>query len=468
MFISQLFILSSRGDKIVFKDYRQDVPRNADETFFRHTKFWGTAIAGDTVVEHQAVPGDCPPYFMDKNICFTWVRKNGVSIVAASRSWSVSPLLIVEALTRVVKVLKDFLGTFSEDSIRKNFTLVYELLDEMIDSGVVQEMSSERLKPYIFTEPVVSQAAPEEKQVTSSSEGVLSRLRRGDFGLSGAQTRKSTATAVSIIQSGKERKNEIYIDVIERLNVTFNAQGSVVTSEVDGTIVMKSFLAGSPDLYLGLNEDLVVGNTDGRGRYATVCLDSVNFHEAADYSKFETERTVVMRPPDGEFTVMNYRSRAEVSQPFRVIPSIELVSTYKAELTLRVRGDIPATTAGINVIVRCPVPKAATSVSVELGVGATGQTYEYRQADRTVLWKIPKFKGGTEQIVKIGIATGAPITPTMRKEIGPVTMQFEVPSHNVTGIQIRFLRLEERSKSYNPQRWVRNITQAASYVTRIT
>jgi AP-4 complex subunit mu-1 len=461
MFISQLFILSSRGDKIVYKDYRQDVPRNSDETFFRHTKFWGTPQAGDTVVEHQAVPGDCPPFFMDKGVCFAFVRKNGVFLVATSRHWEVSPLLIVEALTRTLTVLKDCLGTLSEDSVRKNFTLVYELLDEMVDSGIVQELSSERLRPYIFSEPVAAQPVEAEKPVVA--EGIIARLRGGT-----EKTKRSNATAVSIIQSGKERKNEIYIDVIERLNVVFNAQGTVVTSEVDGTIIMKSFLAGSPDLFLGLNEDLVVGNSGGRGRYATVCLDSVNFHEAADYSKFETERTVVMRPPDGEFTVMNYRLTSEIQQPFRVIPSIELVSQFKAELTLRVRGDIPPTTAGINVVLKVPMPKAATSVSVELGVGATGQTYEYRQASREVLWAIPKFKGGTEQIVKIGIATGAPITPAMRKEIGPVTMAFEVPSHNVSGIQIRFLRLEERSKSYNPQRWVRNITQAASYVTRIT
>eukprot|EP00672_Neobodo_designis_P024546 CAMPEP_0174832628 /NCGR_PEP_ID=MMETSP1114-20130205/3772_1 /TAXON_ID=312471 /ORGANISM="Neobodo designis, Strain CCAP 1951/1" /LENGTH=465 /DNA_ID=CAMNT_0016066489 /DNA_START=62 /DNA_END=1459 /DNA_ORIENTATION=- len=465
MFISQIFVLSPRGDKIVFKDYRQDVPRNADEVFFRHTKFWGTAQAGDTVVDHQAVAGDCPPFFMDRGVCFSFVRKNGLYLVAASRAWSVSPVLLAEALTRMVKIMKDFLGTFSEDAVRKNFTLVYELLDEMIDSGVIQDLSSERLRPYIFNEPVAAQPTAEEQKPKGDS--LVSRIRKGDFSFD-SKTRKSTATAVSIIQSGKERKNEIYIDVIERLNVVFNASGSVINSEVDGTIIMKSFLAGSPDLYLGLNEDLVVGNDGGRGKYATVCLDSVNFHEAADYSRFETERQLVMRPPDGEFTVMNYRCTSDISQPFRVIPSIELVSTYKAELTLRVRGDIPSTTAGINVIVKTPVPKAATSVSVELGVGAVGQTYEYRQADRMVLWAIPKFKGGTEHIVKIGIATGAPITPAMRKEIGPVTMAFEVPSLNVSGINIRFLRLEERAKSYNPQRWVRNITQAASYVTRIT
>ena len=78
-----------------------------------------------------------------------------------------------------------------------------------------------------------------------------------------------------------------------------------MTSELDGSIQMKSFLAGSPDLYLSLNEDLVVGRGDSnRSRYATVVLDSVNFYEGADFSRFESDRTLMMRPPDGEFTVM--------------------------------------------------------------------------------------------------------------------------------------------------------------------
>ena len=453
MYLSQIFILSPRGDKLVFKDYRQAVPRNADEAFFRKVKFWTDDV-------HPAVSGDCPPFFVEKNICYSFVRKNGLLVVGASKTWEVSPCMQVEILTRLCKLLKDFLGTLSEESVRKNFTMVYELLDEVIDSGIVQEMSTERLRPYIFNEPI----AVEEKKFDAPKESLMSRIKKGEFSSS---TRKSTATNVSVVKGSADRKNEIYIDVIERLNVLFNAAGSVVTSEVDGSIIMKSFLAGTPDLFLGLNEDLAVGR-DSRNRYATVVLDSVNFHESADYSRFENERCLVMRPPDGEFTVMNYRVTSDFTQPFRIVPSIELISTYKAELTLRVRADVPQTTQGINVIVKCPVPKSTTSVSVELGVGATDQRSEYRQGDKYVYWMIPKFKGGTEQVVKIGIATGSPFTPASRKEIGPITMNFEVPNHNVTGINIKYLRLEERSQSYNPQRWVRNITQASSYVTRIS
>jgi AP-4 complex subunit mu-1 len=40
---------------------------------------------------------------------------------------------------------------------------------------------------------------------------------------------------------------------------TVLAQGYVLTSEIDGTIQMKSYLTGNPEIKVGLNEDLAVG-----------------------------------------------------------------------------------------------------------------------------------------------------------------------------------------------------------------
>lgn len=35
----------------------------------------------------------------------------------------------------------------------------------------------------------------------------------------------------------------------------------MLTSEIDGTIQMKSFLTGNPEIKVGLNEDLAVGRS---------------------------------------------------------------------------------------------------------------------------------------------------------------------------------------------------------------
>ncbi len=43
----------------------------------------------------------------------------------------------------------------SEDAIRKNFVLIYELLDEVIDYGCPQSTSTEALKAFVLNEPTV-------------------------------------------------------------------------------------------------------------------------------------------------------------------------------------------------------------------------------------------------------------------------------------------------------------------------
>lgn len=42
----------------------------------------------------------------------------------------------------------------------------------------------------------------------------------------------------------KYKKNEVFLDVIERLNLLVAANGTVLSSEILGSIKMRSFLSG--------------------------------------------------------------------------------------------------------------------------------------------------------------------------------------------------------------------------------
>lgn len=75
------------------------------------------------------------------------------------------------------------------------------------------------------------------------------------------------------------RKNEVFLDVIESVNllvcyirflvlpypdaIQVNANGNVVRSEILGAVKMKCYLSGMPELRLGLN-DKVMLETTGR------------------------------------------------------------------------------------------------------------------------------------------------------------------------------------------------------------
>ncbi len=70
---------------------------------------------------------------------------------------------------------------------------------------------------------------------------------------------------------------------------------------------MKSYLSGSPELCLALNEDLVVGKQGGTSTRGAVVWDDCNFHECVRLDDFETMKQLSFHPPDGEFTCLNYR-----------------------------------------------------------------------------------------------------------------------------------------------------------------
>ena len=244
---------------------------------------------------------------------------------------------------------------------------------------------------------------------------------------------------------------------------------------------MKSYLSGNPGLRLALNEDLVVGKENASG-YAGVVLDDCNFHECVNLDDFEGTRTLALIPPDGEFVVMNYRITSEFRPPFRVFPVLEETSPYKVELVLKVRADIPEANYGANVVIRFPTPRTAATVTPELGPGANppaakgvaaalavpaaggaaagagggaGQTAEYSAKDREVVWTIKKFQGGAEHTLRTKITLSAASTSNMRKELGPISLAFEIPMYNVSNLQVRYLRIAETHKSYKPHRWVR-------------
>jgi AP-4 complex subunit mu-1 len=107
--ISQLFFLSSRGDTIINRDFRSDLIKNTPELFYRKVKL---------------SKGDVEPIFNIEGINFAYLNKSSIYIVATSR-FNISPSYILELLNRIIVIIKDFLGTISEEMIRKNFVLVY-------------------------------------------------------------------------------------------------------------------------------------------------------------------------------------------------------------------------------------------------------------------------------------------------------------------------------------------------------
>eukprot|EP00243_Klebsormidium_subtile_P003398 TRINITY_DN16787_c0_g1_i1.p1 TRINITY_DN16787_c0_g1~~TRINITY_DN16787_c0_g1_i1.p1 ORF type:complete len:445 (-),score=122.88 TRINITY_DN16787_c0_g1_i1:208-1542(-) len=443
--ISQFFVLSPRGDTIISRDYRGDVPRGTAEIFFRQVKFW------------KGGQEDAPPVFNIDGVNYLHVKVNGLLFVATTRA-NVSPALILELLQRIARIIKDYCGILSEDSMRKNFVLVYELLDEIIDMGYAQSTSTESLKAYVFNEPIQLDVQK------------LPNLGAASIFMNPGKRVPGTAVTKSVVSndpSGKKRE-EVFVDIIERVSVTFNASGYIQNSEIDGTIQMKSYLSGMPEIRLALNEDLAIGKEfGGTGELGMVLLDDCNFHESVRLDSFDVDRTLVLAPPDGEFPVMNYRMTQEFKPPFRVFPHVEEAGPFKAEVVVRVRGEFPSSSVANNVVVRIPLPKGTQRVSCEQEPGAVGQSTDFKEATKVVEWTVKKFPGNSEHVLRVKLTLAQERNANLKKETGPINMTFTIPMYNASRLQVRYLQILKKSKAYNPYRWVRYVTHANSYVTRL-
>lgn len=54
------------------------------------------------------------------------------------------------------------------------------------------------------------------------------------------------------------RKNEIYIDIVESVNVLLSNRGTVLKADVNGKIVVKTQLTGMPECKFGVNDRLLM------------------------------------------------------------------------------------------------------------------------------------------------------------------------------------------------------------------
>ncbi|XP_024028822.1 AP-4 complex subunit mu [Morus notabilis] len=450
--ISQFFVLSQRGDNIVFRDYRGEVKKETAEIFFRKVKFW-----------KEDGQEEAPPVFNVDGVNYFHVKVVGLLFVATTRV-NVSPSLVLELLQRIARVIKDYVGVLNEDSLRRNFVLVYELLDEVIDFGYVQTTSTEVLKSYIFNEPIIVDASH------------LSPLGPAGLFMQGTKRMPGTAVTKSVVANdpGGRKREEIFVDIIEKISITFSSSGYILTSEIDGTIQMKSYLTGNPEIRLALNDDLNIGR-GGRSVYdyssslgsGSVILDDCNFHESVRLDSFEVDKTLTLVPPDGEFPVMNYRMTQEFKPPFRVNALIEEAGALKAEVILKVYAEFPSSITANSIVVQMPLPKYTMRASFELEPGAVGQTTDFKEANKRLEWSLKKIVGGSEHTLRARLTFSQESHGNITKESGPVSMTFTIPMYNASKLQVKYLQIAKKSGTYNPYRWVRYVTLSNSYVARL-
>lgn len=454
MVASAVFITDLQGKSIISRNYRGDYPiAKAIEIFAKylneveeesrkpifHVDVNGDFESGDDV--GMAGPG---------GQTFVYVCQNNLYMGAVTTRNS-NVALILTFLFRLGQVFKDYFGTLEEESIRDNFVIIYELLDETMDHGLPQALDSTILRSFI------TQDANRMSEDSKSKPPV------------------ALTNAVSWRAEGiRHKKNEIFLDVVEKLNLLVAANGTVLHSEINGAVKMKSFLSGMPELKLGLNDKLMFEATgrSNQARGKAVELEDIKFHQCVRLARFENDRTISFIPPDGEFDLMTYRLNTHVKPLIWVEAVVEPHKGSRIEYMIKTRSQFKSRSVANNVEIIIPVPPDVDSPSFKSSVGSV----TYLPDKDAIVWNIKQFHGGREYLMRAHFGlpsiTASDVDPEAKKKgenswKAPIRVQFEIPYFTVSGIQVRYLKIIERS-GYQALPWVRYITANGDYQLRMS
>ncbi|GAW83322.1 AP-1 complex subunit mu [Plasmodium gonderi] len=464
--ISAIFIIDMKGKVIINRNYRGEVNMNLTEVFY------------NCVIDQE--DNLIKPIFHVNGLTYCWIAYNNIYILAVTRKNS-NATLIITFLYKLIQVLKDYFKVLEEESIKDNFVITYELLDEMIDNGFPQLSEVKILREYIKNKA---------HQLTVNNIKIPSAI----------------TNSVSWRNEGiKYKKNEIFLDVIESLNIIISSNGTVLRSEILGCLKMKSYLSGMPELKLGLNDKLLFNknvnfsnnsSTGGGGggsaatnshntlntangtntsnitnvstttnRTKLVELEDMKFHQCVRLSKFENDRTISFIPPDGIFNLMTYRLSTHVKPLFWLDINISKKSLTKIEYVVKAKSQFKNKSIANNVEFHLPVPADVDSPHFQTYIG----TVKYYPDKDMLIWKIKQFQGQKEYIMNAQFGLPS-IVSNENKDLyykRPVNVKFEIPYFTVSGITVRYLKIIEKS-GYQALPWVRYITQNGDYQVRIS
>ena len=453
MTASAVFILDVKGKVIISRNYRGDVPMNCVERFATHVL--------------EADEADERPVWIEHGTTYVYIKYNNLYIMAVTERNSNAAMLLL-FLYRLVEVFKDYFKELEEESIRDNFVITYELMDEMMDFGYPQISEAKILREYITQEAHKLEVVKPPMAVTNAvswrSEGI------------------------------KHRKNEIFLDVVERLNLLVAVNGTLLRSEILGSLKMRSYLSGMPELKLGLNDKLLFEATGrrsapGRSKGKAVEMEDIKFHQCVRLARFENDRTISFIPPDGEFELMSYRlstqasARARAPQPPPSPPAspsppplgrqvkpliwieavVEPHSHSRIEYMIKAKSQFKQRSTANNVEIVIPVPPDADTPTFKTSIG----NVKYAPERDAIVWSIKQFHGGKEYLMRAHFGLPSVSNEEDKKDKPPITVKFEIPYFTVSGIQVRYLKIIEKS-GYQALPWVRYITQNGDYQLRTT
>lgn len=441
--MNALFIFNSKGDILMSKFFREGVKRNVSDVFRIQVINSAARISPEGNPNARDVR---LPVLTLGSTSFMYIRSGFLWVVAVTRS-NQDLLVVFEYLLNLVALLKlafakPLAEALCEDDIVANFTTIFDILDELVDFGFPIS-----LEPSYLTSVVPSLAG-----LKINVDG----SRRGSAEKKNAKQNLESAYDPNSIswrdQGIKYRKNEIYLNVEEKLHVLLTARGASVRSYIDGAIQMKSHLSGMPICRFGFSDERSLENI-----LDSITLDDFKFHQCVELAKYDVDQVIRFVPPDGTFQLMTYHVANSSNLPFKVISTLR-EDGDKLSLKIRLISQYSSKLSATNVVLKVPTP---TGVTRNLITCSNGKA-KYIPEDKVIQWKFNRLYGESEHDLAIDLGTQHNIgwsKPT-------ITLDFTLEMFSASGLAVKFLKVMEKS-NYRTMKWIKYTTQAGSYEIRL-
>ena len=437
--ISAVLLINKHGDVVISRFYRGDVPSDVADTFAEKMIRQKNTANRPPV---QYINGYSFAHMKHRDMYFVGITKGNANIAM---------------LFQFLKNLAAIFGAYFDDTqlklpwdqaaIQENFTLVYELLDEVMDYGYPQNSSVEILQMYINTGEMKAKFEANQEALMPELTGAV------DW------------RAKDIVH----KKNEVFLDIQESIDLLMSASGTILRNEVVGVVQMKAMLSGMPECKFGLNDKISMeSHAQGSataGKKHSVELVDCTFHRCVRLGKFDADRSITFVPPDGKFDLMQYRISNNIKLPFKILPVIEegeQNGVKVVNITIKIRAMYPHGLLANKVVIKVPVPPTTSRVKPLYSIYGS---YSYKPEENAVVWKLKKFPGEAEFVLTC-CAQLMPSISNKKWARPPISASFDVPMFTASGLKVRFLKIFERS-GYKPVKWVRYLTKAGNYEQRI-
>ncbi|KAF1843070.1 clathrin adaptor, mu subunit [Cucurbitaria berberidis CBS 394.84] len=260
-------------------------------------------------------------------------------------------LQVLEFLHRVADVLEDFLGSpLLAGKIEGHYDVVAQLLNEMVDGGVIACTEPNALRDVVdapnFMKSLLGGVGLPSSTPSSltPSSSPFSLAARPSPRLGPSTSPQSTSPVPWRRANVRHTSNEMYVDIVETLEVTLSPSGRPLSAIANGTIAFTAKVSGVPDLMLYLGCPGGIQNA--------VALPV--FHPCVRLNRWkERPGELSFVPPDGRFVLAGYEVDLLGSA---ALESFSASATAKSLPKL----NIPAT------------------VSVHPSLGPTGSDFEVR------------------------------------------------------------------------------------------